>query len=409
MYDLVVKNCRILDPGQSLDCKMDVGIADGRIVALSPHLRDGTAVQALDVSAADTYVVPGLIDAHAHVAEGATTPGVGMQCCDPDDIGVRSGVTSILDAGSVGICHIGVFQSYILPRTSTRVFCYLNVGSFAHSTPDPVDVRRSSDIDEAGISECLAANEGLVSGLKLRFVGPLAAAAGEELVARVLAVAQKSGLQLMVHVGDPRAKPEDAGRLRKVTRFALSQLRPGDVLTHLCTPHIGGVGAADPGLIDVARAARDRGVFLDSGNGRTNFSHQVARGQRELGLEPDTISTDLTAQGEHYLSLVECMSQFMALGYSLSEVIEMTTIRAARVIGQGETLGAIKVGRPADLTILKVVAGNYKFVDGIGHILTGNFGIEPVQTIRSGRLFEPRWGTHPWGWLPEAADRVPAG
>ena len=35
----------------------------------------------------------------------------------------------------------------------------------------------------------------------------------------------------------------------------------------------------------------------------------------------------------------------------------------------------------------------------------GRWGIVPVQTVRAGELFAPSWGTHPWGWLPQTADR----
>jgi len=27
----------------------------------------------------------------------------------------------------------------------------------------------------------------------------------------------------------------------------------------------------------------------------------------------------------------------------------------------------------------------------------------PVLTVKRGRVFEPEWGPHPWGWEPERA------
>ena len=85
---------------------------------------------------------------HTHVAHGATTSGVGMACCDPDGIGVRSGITTVVDCGSVGVANIGVFPAHILPRAATRVICYLNVGSYAHTTPGQGDIRGLDEVSE---------------------------------------------------------------------------------------------------------------------------------------------------------------------------------------------------------------------------------------------------------------------
>jgi hypothetical protein len=29
--------------------------------------------------------------------------------------------------------------------------------------------------------------------------------------------------------------------------------------------------------------------------------------------------------------------------------------------------------------------------------------VVPVLTVKRGRVFEPEWGPHPWGWEPERA------
>ena len=124
-------------------------------------------------------------------------------------------------------------------------------------------------------------------------------------------------------------------------------------------------------------------------------------------MHPDTISSDLTAAGQSVHSLMECMSKFMALGYSLADVVRMTTANAAKAIGMDDEIGSLAVGREADITILDANSGNYRFFDSIQREFTGSVGITPVHTVRAGELFAPGWGTHPWGWLPEiGADRV---
>src|SRR6476469_8487189 len=102
-YDVVIKGGHVLDPGQGLDGHMDIGIVGGRITASEPQIPASEAARTVEVKGVNRYVLPGLIDLHTHVAYGATTPGVGMGCVEPDIGGVGSGVTTLVDAGSVGI------------------------------------------------------------------------------------------------------------------------------------------------------------------------------------------------------------------------------------------------------------------------------------------------------------------
>jgi len=404
-YDLLLRGGHVLDPGQGLDGLADIAISGGLITAVRPGIPAADAREVLDVSGAGRYVVPGLLDIHAHVAYGGTTPGVGMACCDPDDVGIRSGVTTVLDAGSVGIANVGVFPAHILPRARTRVLVYLNVGSFAHTTPNKADVNSLEEVDADGIASCVAANPGLVAGMKLRLVGPFVARSGEKVITAAREAARAAGVPLMVHIGDLSAadEPGVADRMLHVTEFLLGELEAGDILTHLCTPSIGGIGRAAGRLDPALLAARERGVVLDSALGMGNFGYRVAREQFERGLFPDTISSDLTGGGQSFHSLMECMAKFMAIGYSLAEVVRMTTVNAARAVGLAEETGAIKEGRVADITVLDVVEGGYRFTDTRREEFTGQHGIRPVQTVRAGQLVAPRWGTHPWGWLPEAS------
>jgi dihydroorotase len=151
--------------------------------------------------------------------------------------------------------------------------------------------------------------------------------------------------------------------------------------------------------------ARASGVVLDQASGRGNFSYEVAQRQADLGLHPDTISTDMSTPGraEVVHSLMECMAKFMALGYSLEDVVRMTTINAAKALRKEDQLGAIAVGREADLTIMDLVPGKWQFKDCRGESFSGAQAIVPVQTVRAGELFAPEWGPYPWGWLPAEA------
>jgi dihydroorotase len=144
-------------------------------------------------------------------------------------------------------------------------------------------------------------------------------------------------------------------------------------------------------------------VILDSALGRGNFGYEVASRQAQLGLYPDTISSDLTAFGQSFHSLLECMAKFMAIGYPLADVVRMTTARPASVLGLADQIGALAVGRDADVTILDLVEGDFTFTDTTGSAFRGGYGLVPVHTLRAGASHSPHWGTHPWGWLPARA------
>jgi dihydroorotase len=119
---------------------------------------------------------------------------------------------------------------------------------------------------------------------------------------------------------------------------------------------------------------------------------------------PDTTSSDVTLGGRtRGVGLLDSMSKLMAVGYTLSDVVKMASVNAAKAIGLQDQVGAIAVGREADLSIFDVANGKWKFTDTKEVPFTGDKALIPVQTVRAGALFSPDWGPYPWGWLPEEA------
>ena len=81
-------------------------------------------------------------------------------------------------------------------------------------------------------------------------------------------------------------------------------------------------------------------------------------------------------------------------------MIKATIVNAARALGLQDEIGAIAVGRDADLSIIDVVESDFTFTDTNGLAFRGRYGLVPVRTIKAGEEFAPGWGTHPWGGLP---------
>ncbi|MEU7221706.1 N-acyl-D-amino-acid deacylase family protein [Nocardia iowensis] len=91
-YDVVIRGGSVFDGAGSAPRTADVGIKDGKVVAISAEpLPDG----ARTVDAMDKWVIPGMLDVHTHYdAEVLGNPGLGES--------VRHGVTSVV----IGNCSL---------------------------------------------------------------------------------------------------------------------------------------------------------------------------------------------------------------------------------------------------------------------------------------------------------------
>ena len=396
MYDLLIRNGEVIDPGSDLTGRLDIAISDGKIARIARGIDIRESRRVMDVTG--RHVVPGLIDLHTHVYWGMTTDGASDINAPPDLIGVQSGVTTLVDAGSAGSHIFGGFARYIVPTARTRLFAFLNI--YRTGLLLGVAPYGRNAIDLEGTTRTIEANKGLIQGIKVMLTGPALDELGLEPVDLAMRVAKETKTRLMVHIGDLSASPSP--RAAGLTRKALDMLDAGDIVSHVCTGKPGGMlddeGRVIPELLD----ARNRGVILDSAHGRTNLSFSTARRLIEQGVVPDVISSDVTLGGRTWIvyGLTECMSKFLALGLSMEEVIGMATTNAAQALGMADSLGTIQVGREADLSILEVVEGEWEFVDTVGETLQGKKAIVPVATIRAGEVVVPDWGPHPWGWLP---------
>jgi dihydroorotase len=403
-YDLLITGGRVFDPGQALDGVMDVGVTAGRIEAIGLGLEAEGAGRVVQLTP-DRYVVPGLIDIHTHFMLGAASPGFGWQALAPDLAGVASGVTTLLDAGTTGVWNFGIYPHYIQGRSKTRLIAFLNIGrTGVLGQPLLVpDVNHPDEIDIDTTLRVCDANQGAIKGIKLRLVGPVIEAHGEELISKTKEAAREAGLPVMVHIGDLITKNRD--RAPGLTRHLLRTLDASDILTHVCTAHPGGVLDANNRLVPELREAQERGVIFDPASGRNNFNYEVCQRLADQQFHPHTISTDISAPGRARIvfSLVESMSKFLALGYTFEEVIRMTTVNAARALGMEGEVGALAVGREADITVLDLVSGRWAFEDAWSEAFYGDRAIAPVHTVRAGELVPPDWGPHPWGWLPREA------
>jgi dihydroorotase len=205
----------------------------------------------------------------------------------------------------------------------------------------------------------------------------------------------------MVHIGD-----RFVGDGPTITQQLLPLLEQGDIITHLFSGNAGRILDDDGQVLPELIEAQDRGVFFDTAHGRQNFSFDVARRALQQGVVPRSISTDLTVPGRLNTvhGMTEMLSRFMALGFSLEEVIRMATVNPASALDMADSLGSLAVGRAADISVLDEETGDWLFHDTEGQTIRGDKALVPVVTVKDGEVFSADWGPRPWGWLPDSAD-----
>ncbi len=119
-FDLLLRGGRVIDPATGRDGVADVGVRDGRIVAIDPALPADKARQVVDVSG--KIVTAGLIDTHAHVYQHVT----GRFGLNADTVGVRSGVTTLVDQGGPSCMTIPGFRHFVVEKSESRVLCFIS-------------------------------------------------------------------------------------------------------------------------------------------------------------------------------------------------------------------------------------------------------------------------------------------
>lgn len=389
MYDVLLKGGMVIDPAQDMRGALDVAVQDGKIAAVAANIAASEARRVIHVPG--KTVTPGLIDLHTHVFDGVAANGV-----HPDIAGVHAGVTTVVDAGSSGCATFSAFPRHILPKCETEVIPLLHICQTGLAT-NP-DIIAESSIDLESTLKVAREHRGLIKGIKARMVSPALEIFGMEMPRLAKRAARESGVPLMVHIGDTTKRYDP-----NVIRELLPLLEPGDIVTHLFTANPGGVLDPNGKLVPEAKELAARGVWLDTAHGRMNFGFNVGRRVLDQGLTPHCISTDLTIPGRANTvhSMVEIMARFLGMGFTFEQVIAMSTVNPARAIGEANRLGSLAVGRQADISVLEVRDGRWVVYDTLRDSMKIDKTVVPVLTVKRGRVFEPEWGPHPWGWEPE--------
>lgn len=371
MYDMIIRAGRLGD-GQLVD----IAIREGKIAAIGSLPGTAAAQQTLDLGGR-VHVSAGWIDGHTHCY-----PSSPIYHDEPDKVGVESGVTTVIDAGSTGADDVDDFQQ-IAAGCKTRVHALLNISRIGLLRQNELADRRDLDMDLA--SAAIRRHPDFIVGMKARMSGSVVGENGLQPLRMAKALQQAHGqLPLMVHVGNI---PPDLDEI-------VALLGDGDLLTHCFNGKPNRILTPAGELRVAVREAMKRGLLLDIGHGGASFSFEVAELAIRQGILPRTISSDIYCKnrikGPVY-SLAHVMSKFLAIGMTLEQVLACVTHQAAdalRLSGKGR----LEVGADADLTLFEVASGPTLFMDTESQSRRGDQQLQPIAVLVGGELVLTHYG-----------------
>jgi dihydroorotase len=402
----------VLDPAGGIDGIRDVAVREGRVAAVAPGIRAARGTRAIDVGG--RLVVPGLIDTHAHVYQHVT----GSFGMNPDLVGVRSGVTTVIDQGGASPLTIDGFRKFIAELAATRVYAfisnYLAGGLVGHRY---VKLYGPDGINVAETVKAIERNRDLVKGIKCHAEVGGYSRWGIETLRLAKQAAREARVPVYIHLGRLWAE-EDGTHIDPdaVLRDVVPLLDPGDILAHPFTKNPGAFVSREGTVHPLIFEALARGVRIDIGRGgHTSFA--AARAVLEAGVRPFTIGADvhgytikrpldaawdagyfdegrraswadaaLMLGGPVVFSLAQVMNELRGLGLALPEIIAMATRNAAEAMGLAGELGSLAPGRAADVTVLSRHQGQWRVTDSLGATIEIPERLGPDFCLRAGVL-----------------------
>ena len=216
-YDLLLQGGHVIDAKNQINGLRDVAIAGGKIARVAANIPAPEARRVVPVHG--LIVTPGLIDIHVHVFPRPENKTVRRDSnVQADAHTFRSGVTTVVDAGTAGWRNFPEFRSRVVDRAQTRVLALLNIsaGGMGTGTEDNL-----ADLDVEGAVRTAKASRDVIVGFKsAHFGGP-----GWESIEAAVKAGKETDLPVMVDFGYLNA-------VRNLPTLLLDKLRAGDIYTH---------------------------------------------------------------------------------------------------------------------------------------------------------------------------------
>jgi dihydroorotase len=370
MFDLLLKRARLVD-----DTVTDIAIKDGKIAALGEINGEATKVVSLN---GEHYVSAGWIDLHVHCY-----PKSPIYNDEPDSVGVATGVTTVIDAGSTGADDVDTFHE-LTRACATDVYALLNISRVGLIAQN--ELANMANIDADAASAAIQRHPNFIVGLKARMSSSVVGENGITPLEKAKDIQKANGdLPLMVHIGN------NPPNLDEITELLTS----GDIITHCYNGKPNRILTPSGELRASVSGALKRGIKLDVGHGTASFSFDVAKQAIAMGILPHTISSDIYCRNRingPVHSLARVMAKFLAIGMSLPQVIDCVTANAAEAI-RLKNKGQLAVGFDADLTVFTLKRQPITLVDAENNALQADQDLVPLAAIRAGKGYLTEQGS----------------
>ena len=375
--DMIIRNGQVFDSVNAKFEKKDIGIHQGVFVALDEDTQSNN-----EVDAEGNYVVPGIIDEHAHLNLYGTIIGA-----NADTVCIPNGITTACDGGTCGASNFEQFYMSNIIRYESTVYSYLNVSTFGNKSlckheedHDPADFR------EDLIDSLFEKYPQVLRGLKVRMcketlgdhgISPLHA--GIEMSEHLKAKGYHC--PVAIHYDD---LPENV-----TVKELFGTMRKDDVIAHVFQTKAETIFDENGKIKDCVWDAKKRGVYMDDCHGRVHWSYPNLQNAFSQSFYPDIISSDLVRVSEYTrpgFSLLYAMSVNSAAGVPTEKILQSVTYTPAKSLGIEEKAGVIREGAPADVAILDIRDVKDKtFTDNYGNSISGNKLFVPLMTVKGGR------------------------
>ena len=375
--DMIIRNGQVFDSVNAKFEKKDIGIHQGVFVALDEDTQSNN-----EVDAEGNYVVPGIIDEHAHLNLYGTIIGA-----NADTVCIPNGITTACDGGTCGASNFEQFYMSNIVRYESTVYSYLNVSTFGNKSlckheedHDPADFR------EDLIDRLFEKYPQVLRGLKVRMcketlgdhgISPLHA--GIEMSEHLKAKGYHC--PVAIHYDD---LPENV-----TVKELFGTMRKDDVIAHVFQTKAETIFDENGKIKDCVWDAKKRGVYMDDCHGRVHWSYPNLQNAFSQSFYPDIISSDLVRVSEYTrpgFSLLYAMSVNSAAGMPTEKILQSVTYTPAKALGIEEKAGVIREGAPADVAILDIRDVKDKtFTDNYGNSISGNKLFVPLMTVKGGR------------------------
>ena len=368
MLDLLIVNGHVIDPANEVDEVRPVAVYIGEIV---PY--DGEEPARHTIDAASKYVFPGLIDSHAHMFTEGTEIGT-----YPDVAYLPTGVTSAVDA-TAGVANYRLFRSAIVAHSKVTIKSFLQMCSAGLATTSYHENINPKYFNSEKIARIYHENKDNILGLKIRQSEELAEGLGIEPLKATVDIAEKIGCPVEVHCTN----------LPVPTSEVLDVLRPGDIFEHVYQGAKNTILDENGKLYDCVLAARKRGIWFDTAEGRKHGDFDVMLKAKEQGFIADFCSTDLVLASMYrrpIFSLPNLMSRYVAMGISMTHVVRMTTQAPARLMKMEGEIGCLTPGARADIAIFDYIPLHQIYQDWKGTTFETDRILKPEMTIKDGDI-----------------------